>query len=135
MIFKLYKLFSERKLPWKTGLAVLAIVLITWLVMFFMLDLDERSTGVMPAQETPEKAQTTTTRDDYRRHNTVQIRNEVFVLNGESLSIEQMRAHLTRLAGEHPDAVVELQTTGDEKSGMVYELEKAVEAARLKLLK
>ena len=54
---------------------------------------------------------------------------EGFVLE----ALDQLKSALAQLKTERPEAVVELQLTGDEKAGMVSELEKAVEANRLKL--
>ncbi len=123
---------KERRLPWRLILVLCAIAF----VVLLLFNLDKfRSDGFTFGQSTPDTTGTTRSRVSMLDKNEVLIRNEVYVINGEEVAFAKLRDVLTELKREKPKAVLELKLAGDEKQGMVHEVERAAEQLGLTLQK
>jgi biopolymer transport protein ExbD len=122
----------RKPMPWKTlcTLAVIAFVLL------LLVTLDPlRNKGLMISEETPASAKTPRSDRRYLDINIMYIRNEVYVLNQEELTFDQLRTVLEQLKTERPQATIELRLQNDVKQGMVSELEQVAARVRLPLQK
>lgn len=125
----LYKKIKDNRLTMGALFIALIICALMWL-------LSNPTGGGGPVNPTDTASASSTTKTtEFKERTTIRIRNEVFVVDGQEMTIEQLKSWLPKLKTAQPKAILELRTTGDEKMGMVRELEQAADRQRLSLHK
>ncbi len=129
---------KRRKPPWRLAGATLivAALLLIWLNWHRLIQsgLPFFSATDISGSSTDTPKPTETTQETLQGRNVVTIRNEVYLLNDQEMSVEEMKALLPRLKVKHPDCTIEIKLFGNEKIGMKTALEKMIRANRIKLI-
>ena len=112
----------------------LGAIVIALIICGLMWLLSNPTGGGGPVKPTDTASASSTTKaTEFKERTTIRIRNEVYVVDGQEMTIEQLKSWLPKLKTAQPKAILELRTTDDEKMGMIKALETAAEQHRVSL--